>query len=766
MLEWSLLSDEEVVRQSKCNVYTVKDLDSPKFGRAFPKDKCHWCHMCTECPGHWGHMNLPFPVTHPITGKSTVVIAVAPLNIRPPPMTSISVKHALSKQYAALLRATTPEQCQARVDAIFKRSKFEPSLADRFRGKKGRMRANIMGRRVNNSARSVITGDPSLHEYQVGVPHSIADELTVQVRVNDYNRWKVDSQMREDTDNGRHWVKDGFLLEEPTFPQVGDMFFRPLRNGDLVVLNRQPTLHQNSMVAMEVVRVPYSTIRINPRVTKGFNADFDGDEMNLFAIQTLEARAEAECLMHIKHHSKYIVDIQDSKLARFLGIDSNALRLRGHSVHIPRALDIPTCSLRENVHEFKNKVLERVRDVEPKDSPWRHMVESKSKGNWSNICAIRGCLGQQFMQGKRPDKLHEWAEDTREERGFVHSSYVKGLSTKEFFFHCMAGREGLIDTAIRTADVGYKHRRIARFLEELQVKIDGTVRDEYSNVVQWTCESEPYTNVGLIAAQKIGEPATQLTLNTFHSSGAISEITTSGLSRMQELLQWSKKNKICMRKGKPTGHPGEHWIMRETTLNTFKVRTVGKRVYLSLDTILRYDTDVIHIAKICGATAHSEPWCEEPWVDLPDTRDFHSHISGRSGCTSASVHGDVLSFTSTSPWEQHEYSTNPVEVCAKLGIEAARTVWVNQMKQVLPQVNDKYIELLGEYMCHGGKPNNCSRKAFLSTNTMRSAAYERAQTVFPLAGKHKVRERICTHAERIAFNGCIDPYEPVTMIHA
>ena len=226
-----------------------------------------------------------------------------------------------------------------------------------------------------------------------------------------------------------------------------------------------------------------------------------------------------------------------------------------------------------------------------------------------------------------------------------------------------------------------------------------------------------------------------------------------------------------MRKGKPTGHAGEHWIMRETTLNTFKVRsTIGTptgaasqtRTYLSLDTILRYDTDVLHIANMCGATAHSDPWCEEPWVENAS----NSHISGLRGCTCASVHGDVLSFTSTSPWEQHEYSTNPVEVCAKLGIEAARSVWVEQMKQVLPQVKTKHIELLGEYMCHGGKPNNCSRKAFLSTNTMRSAAYERAQTVFPLAGKNKVRERICTHAERIAFNGCIEPCAQVTMIHA
>ena len=146
------------------------------------------------------------------------------------------------------------------------------------------------------------------------------------------------------------------------------------------------------MVAMQVVRVPHSTIRINPRVTKGFNADFDGDEMNLFAIQTLEARAEAECLMHIRHHSKYIVDIQDSKLARFLGIDANELRLRAHSVDIPRTLDIQTCSLRENVHEFKNAVLKRVRDVEPMNSPW--------------VCATYN-RSQQLLFGVNLNVLHK-----------------------------------------------------------------------------------------------------------------------------------------------------------------------------------------------------------------------------------------------------------------------------------------------------------------------------------------------------------------------
>ena len=760
MLRWSALTDEQVVRASRCLVRTAKDLNSPAFGRATETDECKWCHFHAVCPGHWGHIVLPFPVRHPITKRTTFVIAVPPLKLRPPPKFSKKQTHGLTKQYALLLRCTTPERLQRAVTELYGKSTFAETLADRFKGKSGRMRANIMGRRVNNSARSVITGDPNLKWYQVGVPHSIADALTVVVRLNTTNHWAVEAKMfeAERADRLRYWLdaKGTPLSTVPMHATIGDVFYRPLEDGDLVILNRQPTLHRNSMLGMEVVRMPHSTIRIHPRVTKGFNADFDGDEMNLFAVQTLAARAEVREIMHIRHHAKYVVDIQDSRLSTHMGFGSGAparerLRLFGHSVgwRAARAtVPVDHCTKTMNVHDFKNDVLRRVRDAEPADSPWRRMIESGSKGKWANLCAIKGCLGQQFIQGTVPEPLHAWDPPTRESRGFVHANYRDGLNPREFFFHCMAGREGLIDTAIRTADVGYKHRRIARFLEELRVEHDGTVRDECGRVVAWEHAECAGTFVGLLAAQHIGEPATQLTLNTFHQAGAIAEITTSGLTRMQELLQWSKTNAHELQK-RPCVSVSEAWTVRATTLATFTLQRIGSRVWLDVDMMLRYDTDIVHIHGVTGGTRHGtwvDPWIE---TDAPATM----HITGRRGVGSASVRGaSLVARGRYHPWSQHEYSTNPWHTFECLGIEAARTVWVEEMRGVLPQVAAEHIELLAEYMCHGGTPVACARTAFKDVGTLRAAAYERAQYVFPLAATRNIVERTATLSDTITLN--------------
>ena len=812
MLEWSFVTDEEIVRVSRCRVRQYKDLMSPAFGRAVESDSCMWCSFNRTCPGHWGHIVLPFPVRHPITHLETFVLAVPPLKLRPAPTFSTKQVHGLTKQYASILRCVTAERLQQTVNELYGHSTFSETLTDRFRGKQGRMRANIMGRRVNNSARSVITGDPYLNWWEVGVPHSIANTLTVHVRLTDLNRWAVEAKMfdAERADTLRFWLDArGVPLETvPLHAKVGDIFQRPLEDGDLVILNRQPTLHRNSMLGMEVKRMPHSTIRIHPRVTKGFNADFDGDEMNLFAVQTLAARAEVDSIMHIRHHASYVVDIQDSKLAAHLGLDRAGLRLFGHSVGwraARRTVAVDRCSNTMNVHEFKNDVLRRVRDAEPAGSPWRRMIEAKSKGRWANLCAIKGCLGQQFIQGDIPEPLHAWEPNTRASRGFVHANYRDGLTPREFFFHCMAGREGLIDTAIRTADVGYKHRRIARFLEELRVAYDGTVRDERGNVVRFNHSEPAGTFVGLLAAQNIGEPATQLTLNTFHQAGSIAEITTSGLSRMQELLQWSKKNAHEMQR-KRHEFEGEEWTIRGTTLETFTkqrvdakltttvsegakrakltttvsegakpfgdtvsgpevctsdvltVRPLGarsgstkvvQRVSLDVDMMLRYDTDIKHIHGIVGGIPHGT-WVD-PWIETDAPAD--TPITGRPGVTSASSRDGVIRASGVyAPWTAHEYSTNPRTTFKRLGIEAARAVWVSAMREVLPQVDATHIELLADYMCQEGRPTACARGAFTDKSTLRAAAYERAHIMFPRAAKLRVRERTRSTADIITMN--------------
>lgn len=120
-------------------------------------------------------------------------------------------------------------------------------------------------------------------------------------------------------------------------------------------------------------------------------------------------------------------------------------------------------------------------------------VLSGSKGNFSNISQIAGNVGQQNVDGKRigdgflKRTLPHFVKDDLSPgaRGFVASSFMDGLMPEEFFFHTMGGREGIIDTAVKTSTTGYMNRRLVKAMEDVMVQYDSTVRDSYGNVVQF-----------------------------------------------------------------------------------------------------------------------------------------------------------------------------------------------------------------------------------------------------------------------------------------
>lgn len=123
----------------------------------------------------------------------------------------------------------------------------------------------------------------------------------------------------------------------------------------------------------------------------------------------------------------------------------------------------------------------------------RNMVTAGSKGSNINISQIMACVGQQNVEGKRiplgfnrRSLPHFNKDDVRpESRGFVESCYLKGLNPQEFYFHAMGGREGLIDTAVKTAETGYISRRLIKALEDIMVRYDGTVRNSHDGIVQF-----------------------------------------------------------------------------------------------------------------------------------------------------------------------------------------------------------------------------------------------------------------------------------------
>ncbi len=186
------------------------------------------------------------------------------------------------------------------------------TLTARIKSKEGRIRHNLAGKRTNFSARAVISPDPKLEINEVGVPRVFAMKLTVPEKINDWNMdylrkfvevgpeeypganyiVRPDGRRKRITDETKEQ-----LLEEL---EPGLIVERHLMDGDVVLFNRQPSLHKMSMMCHKVRVLDGLTLRMNPAVCAPYNADFDGDEMNLHVPQTEESRAEAELLMQVQ----------------------------------------------------------------------------------------------------------------------------------------------------------------------------------------------------------------------------------------------------------------------------------------------------------------------------------------------------------------------------------------------------------------------------------------------------------------------------------
>ncbi|MGQ9478453.1 MAG: DNA-directed RNA polymerase subunit A' [Thermoproteota archaeon] len=189
------------------------------------------------------------------------------------------------------------------------------TLAQRLKGKEGRFRKNLSGKRVNFSARTVISPDPYLEIDEVGVPQEIAKILTVPEKVTYWNREWLMQLVRNGpfTHPGSEYIirpngarhKLQFVENRDSLAEALDVGFvveRHLMDGDFVVFNRQPSLHRLSMLGHVVKVLPGKTFRLHPSVCPPYNADFDGDEMNLHVPQSIEASVETGIILGIKNH--------------------------------------------------------------------------------------------------------------------------------------------------------------------------------------------------------------------------------------------------------------------------------------------------------------------------------------------------------------------------------------------------------------------------------------------------------------------------------
>ncbi|EGD81078.1 RNA polymerase III large subunit [Salpingoeca rosetta] len=576
----------------------------------------------------------------------------------------------------------------------------------RLKGKQGRFRGNLSGKRVNFSGRTVISPDPNVGVDEVCVPYHVCRILTYPEQVTKHNLEKL----RKMVLNGPKVYPGATTVELRNGDKkslafanrrnlarnlsIGDKVLRHLLEGDYVLFNRQPSLHRMSIMCHKAKPRPWRTFRFNECVCKPYNADFDGDEMNLHVPQTEEARAEAaelmlttnnlctpcngkpliaatqdfitgayllttkdvflsrqdiaqlacymgdgELLVHLPpptiikpmklwtgkqvislllkpnkfdpteiylqaNNRSYDKDyakqefggkptlgektlcpedgfvlirksqllsgfldkgiIGESKSSIFYALLSSRLhpplssfisrvgilrccvcglqcmkRLsklttrflmnRGFSIGIGEDGDggggavrckgyiqqlekgnvecQPGCTAEQTVEAKIKQDLSAIREdagllcrqLLPNSNAPKIMAKCGSKG--SNIPSLRlhlrqmiACVGQQIINGERiPDGFdgrplpHFKEEKSREPvaRGFVENSFYTGLTPTEFFFHTMSGREGLVDTAVKTAETGYMQRRLVKALEDLSARYDTTVRNSSNGIIQF-----------------------------------------------------------------------------------------------------------------------------------------------------------------------------------------------------------------------------------------------------------------------------------------
>ena len=315
------------------------------------------------------------------------------------------------------------------------------SISERHKGKTGRVRGNLMGKRVDFSARSVITPDPELSIAELGVPMKVAKNITKPVEVQDHNKnflyylvkngpTKYPGAKILEKKNGVS-ISLGYVDRNNIRLENGDIVHRHMLDGDYVLFNRQPTLHRMSMMA-HIVRVMKhgDTFRMNVSVTKPYNADFDGDEMNMHMPQNDEAESELRYLANIPNHivspgnNKPIIGIfQDSMIGSFLFTRPNEKMSRKQAMNLLMKTNVYNTTnifKNENKQEFTN--FEVLSEIIPsitlkyktdlfKDSEEEKKEESNNVLDIKNGEITRGQFDKGVLGGSSKGLLHRIKKD-------------------------------------------------------------------------------------------------------------------------------------------------------------------------------------------------------------------------------------------------------------------------------------------------------------------------------------------------------------------
>ncbi|MEN3048078.1 MAG: DNA-directed RNA polymerase subunit A' [Candidatus Caldarchaeales archaeon] len=932
------------------------------------------------------------------------------------------------------------------------------TLAQRLKGKEGRFRLNLSGKRVDFSARTVISPDPNIDIDEVGVPIEVAMQLTVPESVTPWNREKLKQLVRNGPysyPGARYVVRPDKRIIRLKFVQdlnelaeqldVGWVVERHLMDGDIVLFNRQPSLHRISIMAHRVKVLPFKTFRLNLMVCTPYNADFDGDEMNLHVPQSEEAQAEARLLLQVQRNvisprygapiigairdfltSSYLLtakaeldkqfvgsllaaagysgplpppkgsegrwkgsqvfslllprglsyegqaafspddrvvvrngelvegyadkaligverpnsllhriarDYGPDEVARFLNslirLANTYINLRGFTLGIedltvpPRLYEEKARVIELMEREYQNlwksyvdgtievgpgqtperafeghllELLSRVRDRIgstirkhfPPTNPIVVMARVGARGSSLNIDQMTAIVGQQAVRRERPSRgftdrvlSHFKPGDlSPPARGFVYDAFITGLDPIEFFFHMMGGRDGLVDTAVRTQQSGYMQRRLINALESLYVEFDGSVRtSDTKRIVQFVYGEDgvdpaksdhgmPFTPsvivakvlgeakpsghpaieeevdrvasgyrdlipprwleelvravkakrvpsdvleqvfrlayqaylqslvevgdpVGIVAAQSIGEPGTQLTLRTFHFAGVREQSILLGLPRLIEIVDARREPSTpIMRIHLRPPHSSDPKLAKQVARNiqstylrdvvtSFSVDLRKGQLVMKLDPEAMRELGVTRKHLESALKQYSPQVLERelrvtvPKEHLTDVTSFResvlsAKVKGLRKITKAIVKRegdeyyietegsnlkDVLSVPEVDP---RRVKTNDIhEVAEVLGIEAARALIIDEIVNVLKEqgldVDVRHIMLVADMMTVDGSVKQIGRHGVvrLKSSVLARAAFEISVQTLLEAAMRGETDYLKSNVERI-----------------
>ncbi|MDH5782606.1 MAG: DNA-directed RNA polymerase subunit A' [Candidatus Bathyarchaeota archaeon] len=902
------------------------------------------------------------------------------------------------------------------------------TLSQRLKGKEGRFRSNLSGKRVDFSARTVISPDPNIDINEVGVPLEVAIRLSIPENVTEWNIEELRQLVINGPENypGALYVvrPDGkrirleFVTDREKIAEAlepGFIVERHLRDGDTAIFNRQPSLHRMSIMAHNVRVLPHKTFRLHLCVCPPYNADFDGDEMNLHIPQGEEARTEARLLMQVQDQilsprfggpiigaktdfitaaylfTKKFTLLTKEEVCRLLlaagyegslpeptvkkpeprwtgkqifslfipkglnyafkaatciacprcfreeceydayvvikngvlksgVIDRNSIgaeqsesllhriikdygpaagreflnrickvltlfiTMRGFTYSfdelelsravqrkIRKIIEVREKRIRKLIKDFQDGTLQRLPGLTLEESfeiyvmnelaqardkagiaaeedfalenAGMIMTQAGARGSGLNIGQMTAVVGQQSVRGKRIMRGYleralphfKVKDPSPKARGFVYSSYRDGLDPVEFFFHSMGGREGLVDTAVRTQQSGYMQRRLINALEHLRIEYDATVRNSIGDIIQFrygedgvdpaksdhgkavnvnriveqiklvakkgkpapkeyiknriekvmgqltpllieelnnelnkaglprkgvdqaiesTLENykralvEPGEAVGIVAAQSMGEPGTQMTLRTFHYAGVREQNVTLGLPRLIEIVDarrmpstpimsiyLDKKNRASERKATEVAREIICTTLEDITKAMYVDPELGE-VAIQLDSTMMEDRGVtlehlqeaLHLPNCILRMEKDKLYLKPKKIDPKKLLDKVSnhHIKGVPSIgrvlvteekgewvirTDGSNLPRALQIAGVDP--TRTVANNIHEIAKTLGIEAARNVIIKEAVGVLEEqgldVDIRHVMLAADIMTATGEVRQIGR---------------------------------------------------------